>query len=239
MQRATLDQDSEQSDQERPLRVVVAEDAYLVREAIEVILAGAPEVEVVRAVGDGKSLLQAVDEERPDVVVTDIRMPPSGSDEGIRAAHEMRDTHPEVGVVVLSQYAEPSYPLALLERGSARRAYLLKERVHDRAELVAAIKAVAQGESVIDARVVEVLVEARRREEASPLSELTPREYEVLAEIAQGKSNAAIAGSLFLTKRAVEKHINAIFMKLNLDNPDDVSRRVKATLIFLGAGVDD
>ena len=239
MHRATLDQNSQPSDTQRPIRVVVAEDAYLVREAIEVILAGTPEIEVVRAVGDGKSLLQAVEEDQPDVVVTDIRMPPSGSDEGIQAAHFMRDAHPDVGVVVLSQYAEPSYPLALLERGSARRAYLLKERVHDRAELVAAIKAVAAGGSVIDARVVEVLVEARRREESSPLSELTPREHEVLAEIAQGKSNAAIADSLFLTKRAVEKHINAIFMKLNLDNPDDVSRRVKATLIFLGARVED
>jgi DNA-binding NarL/FixJ family response regulator len=239
VQRTPPGQSSEPPDAERPLRVVVAEDAYLVREAIGVILTGAPEIEVVCAVGDGKSLLNAVDKVQPDVVVTDIRMPPSGSDEGIRAAHVMRDTHPDVGVVVLSQYAEPSYPLALLERGSAGRAYLLKERVHDRAELVAAIKAVAAGGSVIDARVVEVLVEARRREEASPLSELTPREHEVLAEIAQGKSNAAIAGSLFLTKRAVEKHINAIFMKLNLDNPDDVSRRVKATLIFLGASVDD
>jgi DNA-binding NarL/FixJ family response regulator len=238
MRRATLDHTAAASELERPIRVVVAEDAYLMREAIELILSTAPDVDVVCSVGDGKSLLQAVEEEQPDVVVTDIRMPPSGADEGIRAAHVMRDTHPNVGVVVLSQYAEPSYPLALLERGSSRRAYLLKERVHDRAELVGAIKAVAAGESVIDARVVEVLVEARAREDASPLLELTPREREVLAEIAEGKSNAAIAGSLYLTKRAVEKHINAIFMKLNLDNPDDVSRRVKATLIFLGAGVE-
>jgi len=219
----------------RPIRVVIAEDAYLVREAIGLILAGTDEVEVVRAVDDGTTLLAAVEEERPDVVITDIRMPPSGNDEGIRAAHILRETHPDIGVVVLSQYAEPRYPLALLDGGSSGRAYLLKERVHDRGQLVAAIKAVAKGESVIDPRVVEVLVEARAREEASPLSELTPRETEVLAEIAKGKSNSAIADSLFLTKRAVEKHINAIFMKLGLTNPDDVSRRVKATLMFIGS----
>lgn len=238
MRSATLDRSTDFVS-ERPLRVVIAEDAYLVREAVELILSGASEIEVVRAVGDGRSLLQAVEEERPDVVLTDIRMPPSGGDEGIRAAHAIRESHPEIGVVVLSQYAEPRYPLKLLEGGSAGRAYLLKERVHDRGQLVAAIKAVAAGESVIDPKVVEVLVEARAREEASPLSDLTPREYEVLAEIAKGKSNAAIASSLFLTKRAVEKHINAIFMKLNLSNPDDVSRRVKATLLFLGATPDD
>jgi DNA-binding NarL/FixJ family response regulator len=236
---ATLGQQKGSPSLNRPIRVVIAEDAYLVREALELILAAAPEVEVVRAVEDGTTLLAAVEEEQPDVVVTDIRMPPSGSDEGIRAAHTLRELHPEIGVVVLSQYAEPRYPLALLAGGSARRAYLLKERVHDREQLVAAIKAVAVGESVIDAKVVEVLVDARARQEASPLSELTPREHEVLAEIAKGKSNAAIAESLFLTKRAVEKHINAIFMKLNLFNPDDVSRRVKAALMFIGSDGED
>jgi DNA-binding NarL/FixJ family response regulator len=219
----------------RRTRVVVAEDAYLVREAIELILAGAPEIEVVASCGDAEALLQAVDETRPDAVITDIRMPPSETDEGIRAAHVLRETHPEVGVVVLSQYAEPRYPLALLEGGSGGRAYLLKDSVHDRGQLVAAIQAVAAGESVIDSKVVEVLVEARAREAASPLSELTRREREVLAEIAQGKSNAAIAESLFLTKRAVEKHINAIFMKLKLSTPGDVSRRVTAALMFLGS----
>ena len=224
---------------QRPIRVVIAEDAYLVREAVELILAGAPQIEVVRACEDGSSLLDAVEEERPDAVLTDIRMPPTDNDEGIRIAHTLRETHPEIGVVVLSQYAEPRYPLALLEGGSAGRAYLLKESVHDRAQLVAAIEAVVAGESVIDPKVVEVLVEARAREEASPLSDLTRREYEVLAEIAKGKSNAAIASSLFLTKRAVEKHINAIFMKLNLSNPDDVSRRVKAALMFLGTSADE
>ncbi|MGZ4202341.1 MAG: response regulator transcription factor [Thermoleophilaceae bacterium] len=215
--------------------MIIAEDAYLVREAVELILSTSPEIDVVRAVADGRTLMAAVEEELPDVVITDIRMPPSGSDEGIRVAHALRELYPEIGVVVLSQYAEPRYPLALLEGGSARRAYLLKERVHDRGELVSAIKKVVAGESVIDPKVVEVLVEARARENASPLSELTPREHEVLAEIARGKSNSAIAESLFLTKRAVEKHINAIFMKLNLSNPDDVSRRVTAALMFLGS----
>jgi DNA-binding NarL/FixJ family response regulator len=239
MHPATLAQKTPDTHELRPIRVVIAEDAYLVREAVELILEGAPQIEVVRACEDGTSLLAAVEEEQPDAVITDIRMPPSEHDEGIRVAHTLRETHPQIGVVVLSQYAEPRYPLALLEGGSAGRAYLLKESVHDRAQLVAAIEAVVAGESVIDPKVVEVLVEARAREEASPLSDLTRREYEVLAEIAKGKSNAAIASSLFLTKRAVEKHINAIFMKLGLSNPDDVSRRVKAALMFLGSSADD
>jgi DNA-binding NarL/FixJ family response regulator len=230
---------SADSQEQRVIRVVIAEDAYLVREAVELILEGAPQIEVVRACEDGTSLLAAVEEELPDAVITDIRMPPSENDEGIRVAHTLRETHPKIGVVVLSQYAEPRYPLALLEGGSAGRAYLLKESVHDRGQLVAAIEAVVSGESVIDPKVVEVLVEARAREEASPLSDLTRREYEVLAEIAKGKSNAAIASTLFLTKRAVEKHINAIFMKLNLSSPDDVSRRVKAALMFLGSTADE
>jgi DNA-binding NarL/FixJ family response regulator len=235
MQPATLDRQTELPEVQTVIRVVIAEDAYLVREAIELILEAVPQIEVVRACADGTALLEAIEADLPDAVITDIRMPPSGSDEGIRIAHTLRETHPEIGVVVLSQYADPSYPLALLEGGSAGRAYLLKESVHDRAQLVAAIEAVVAGESVIDPKVVEVLVEARAREDASPLSELTRREYEVLAEIAQGKSNAAIASSLFLTKRAVEKHINAIFMKLNLSSPDDVSRRVKAALMFLAS----
>jgi DNA-binding NarL/FixJ family response regulator len=234
MRSATLDRTTDPPRQ-LPIRVVVAEDAYLVREAVELILEAAPQVAVVRTVEDGSSLLDAVEELSPDAVITDIRMPPSKSDEGIQVAHTLREKHPEIGVVVLSQYSDPAYPLALLEGGSAGRAYLLKDSIHDRAQLVAAIEAVVAGESVIDPKVVEALVQARAREEASPLSELTHREYEVLAEIAQGKSNGAIASSLFLTKRAVEKHINAIFMKLNLSSPDDVSRRVKATLMFLGS----
>ncbi len=177
--------------------------------------------------------MKAVEDSHPDVVVTDIRMPPSDSDEGLQVAATLRETHPAVGVVVLSQFAEPEYGLALLEGGSEGRAYLLKERVQHKGQLVAAIKAVADGGSVIDAKVVETLVEARKRAERSPLAELTPRELEILTFVARGHSNQAIADELVLTKRAVEKHINAIFLKLNLTYATDVSRRVKAALIYL------
>ncbi len=218
-----------------PIRVVIAEDAYLVREALTRLLASAATVEVAGSYGDRDSLLRAVRELQPDAVVTDIRMPPTGTDEGIQVARELRESDPQIGIVVLSQYADPSYMLALLESGSAGRAYLLKERISDAGQLVSAIEAVASGGSVIDPLVVESLVRARTNAAKSPLSELTAREHDVLAEIAQGKSNGAIAGSLYLTKRAVEKHVNSIFMKLDLGNTDDVSRRVKATLIFLAA----
>jgi DNA-binding NarL/FixJ family response regulator len=167
------------------------------------------------------------------VVLTDIRMPPSNTDEGIRLADQLRERRPGTGVVVLSQYAEPPYVLALLEHGSDRRGYLLKERIHDRGQLVSAIDAVAQGGSVIDPKIVEVLVAGKARAARSPLAELTPRERDVLAEMAAGKSNKAIAESLVLTKRAVEKHVNSIFMKLGLAESEDVSKRVKATLMFL------
>jgi DNA-binding NarL/FixJ family response regulator len=220
---------------QRPTRVVIAEDAYLVREALTQILDSVESVEVVRSCGDRDSLLEAIREARPDAIVTDIRMPPTGTDEGIQVARALRETNPEIGVVVLSQYADPSYMLALLEAGSAGRAYLLKERLTDAHQLVSAIESVVSGESVIDPVVVESLVRARTTTTLSPLSQLTPREHDVLAEIAQGKSNAAIAESLFLTKRAVEKHVNAIFMKLELGSPDSVSRRVKAALMFLAS----
>jgi len=215
------------------VRVAIADDSLLVREGLSELLAGEAGIEVVASCADLPSLLDAIDENSPDVVVTDIRMPPTQSDEGIRAAIQLRDTHPHIGVVVLSQYDEPSYALALLEGGSARRGYLLKERVHDRAQLVSAIESVAEGGSFIDPTIVEVLVAANARVGRSPLSELTPREQEVLAELAQGKSNAAIANSLFLTKRGVEKHINSIFFKPNLSEAEDVSKRVKAALMFL------
>jgi DNA-binding NarL/FixJ family response regulator len=179
------------------------------------------------------TLTEACDREEPDVLITDIRMPPTETDEGIRLAGELRESHPRMGVVVLSQYADPIYALALLEHGSDRRAYLLKERVHNRAELTAAIRAVATEGSLIDPKIVEGLVHAREQSDRSPLKALTAREREVLAEIAQGKSNTAIAESLFLTKRAVEKHINAIFLKLGLADSQDVSKRVKAALILL------
>ena len=216
-----------------PTRVALADDNLFVREGLEQVLATETEIEVVASCADLPSLLEAVETGSPDVVVTDIRMPPSQTDEGIRAATLLRRSHPEVGVIVLSQYTDPSYALALLELGSQSRGYMLKERVHDRAQLVTAIETVAEGGSVIDPSVVDVLVASRSRAAASPLTELTPREVEVLGAIAQGKSNTAIGESLFLTKRAVEKHINSIFLKLGLTDAEDVSKRVKAALLFL------
>jgi DNA-binding NarL/FixJ family response regulator len=218
------------------IRIALGEDSLLVREGLLRVLAGDPEIELVAAVGDLDSLREACARERPDVVITDIRMPPTNTDEGIRLATELRDTAPETGVVVLSQFTDPIYALALLDRGSDRRAYLLKERVHNRAELTGAIRAVATGGSMIDPKIVEGLVHARGQAERSPLSELTAREREVLGQIAQGKSNAAIAVSLVLSRRAVEKHINAIFLKLGLSDAQDVSRRVKAALMMLSEG---
>jgi DNA-binding NarL/FixJ family response regulator len=214
--------------------VVLAEDSFLVREGVTTLLEMDSAVELVGTCGDRDSLLRLVDTERPDVIVTDIRMPPDKSQEGIEVADGLRQTHPHVGVVILSQYTEPRYALMLLESGSDGRAYLLKDRLHDRSALVDAIRAVASGGSVIDPRVVEVLVAAQSHAQSSPLADLTVREREILAEIAVGKSNSAIAESLVLTKRAVEKHINAIFWKLNLHGAEDVSQRVKATLMYLG-----
>ena len=216
-----------------PIRIALGEDSLIVREGIHQVLAVDPDVEIVAAVADQLSLRKACDDARPDVVLSDIRMPPTNTDEGIRLAAELRESHPHIGVVILSQFSDPGYALALLEDGSDGRAYLLKERVHNRAELMAAIRAVAAGGSMIDPKVVEGLVAARSRAQHSPLNELTARELQVLAEIAQGKSNTAIADSLFLTKRAVEKHINAIFWKLGLADAADVSKRVKAALMFL------
>jgi DNA-binding NarL/FixJ family response regulator len=215
------------------LTLVLAEDDLLVREGLQKVLAGASDLEVVGACKDVDELVETISRKQPDVVLTDIRMPPSKTDEGIQVAARLRETHPQVGVLVLSQYSDPQYVLKLLETGSDRRGYLLKERIHNRAQLSSAIRTVSEGGSVIDPKIVEVLVNARARDDRSPLRELTPREREVLGEIAEGKSNAAIAASLVLTKRAVEKHIHSIFMKLGLADADDVSKRVKATLLFL------
>jgi DNA-binding NarL/FixJ family response regulator len=217
------------------LRIAVGEDNLLVREGLTRLVSSAPDLEVVASCADYDELVAAVEREHLDVVLTDIRMPPTWTDEGVRLANGLRESHPAAGVVVLSQYADPAYVLALFELGSDRRAYLLKERLRDRAALVSAIRSVAASGSAVDPKVVEVLVSARLRDANSPLAELTSREREVLAEIAAGKSNTAIAGSLFLTKRAVEKHINSIFLKFNLGTDADVSRRVKATLLFLAA----
>ena len=215
------------------LRVVMAEDSYMIREFLAALLSQTAEIELAAVCGSAPELEQAIETLHPDVVVTDIRMPPSEGNEGIRIAAALRETAPEVGVVVLSQYAETEYALELLEHGTGGRAYLLKERIRSKEQLLDAIAAVARGGSVIDPSIVDVLIQARTRIENSRLSQLTPRERELLAEIATGKSNGAIAESLFLTKRAVEKHVNAIFAKLDLPETADVSRRVKATLIFL------
>lgn len=219
------------------LRIALAEDNYIVREGLEQLLGGDRGVEVLASCVDMPSLLKAVDADPPDVVLTDIRMPPDGDDAGIQIASRLRETHPRIGVVVLSQYSEPGFVLRLLDSGSEGRAYLLKERVASRKELLGAIEAVAEGGSVIDPKIVEVLVQARSRGTNSPLAGLTPRELDVLAGVAEGKSNAAIAAQLVLSKRAIEKHINAIFLKLGLTySPDaeQLSKRVKAALIFLG-----
>ncbi len=216
-----------------PIRLVLAEDHYLVREGVRRLLETRADLEVAAVCGDLGSLLAAVEAEHPDVVVTDIRMPPGDTDEGIQAAERLRETNPDVGVVVLSQYANPSYALALLERGSARRAYLLKERIKDLGQLVTAIHAVAEGGSVIDPKVVEALVAENARGEESPLKQLTPRERDVLHEMAAGKSNAAIAEALFLTERSVQKVIHSIFLKLGLTWETSVDKRVKAVILYL------
>ena len=218
------------------IRVVLGEDSFIVREGLRELLEAQPEIDVVAACADLDALLEAVGEHEPDVVMTDIRMPPTNSDEGIRAAAALRESAPDVGVVVLSQYSDPGYVLALLESGSDRRAYLLKERIHDLQELTGALEAVAAGGSVIDPKIVEVLVSAKAGGSDHGLAALSSRERVVLAEVAQGKSNAAIADSLQLSKRAVEKHTHAIFTKLGLASSAEISRRVKATLLFLADG---
>jgi DNA-binding NarL/FixJ family response regulator len=216
-----------------PIRLVLAEDHLIVREGVRRLLETQPDLEIAAVCDDLDSLLAAVAAERPDVVITDIRMPPGNADEGIQAAERLRATDPNVGVVVLSQYANPSYALALLENGSARRAYLLKERVQEPEQLVAAIRAVAAGESVIDPKVVESLVAENARGDESRFNQLTPRERDVLREMAAGKSNAAIGESLFLAERSVEKVIHSIFLKLGLAWEADVHKRVKAVILYL------
>ena len=221
------------------IRVVLADDSYILREGVRELLGAVDDIEVVAACADLDSLKAAIDSEHPDVVLTDIRMPPTNTDEGIRMAEGLRGTSPTTGVVVLSQYADAEYALALLNKGAAGRAYLLKERVTDLDQLANAIREVAKGGSAIDSKVVENLIEARSRHARSPLAELTPREIEVLAAVARGKNNAAIAAELHLTDRAVEKHINSIFSKLGLSEEQDVHRRVRATLIYLAAQSPD
>jgi DNA-binding NarL/FixJ family response regulator len=215
--------------------VAVAEDSLLVREGILRILDAADGIDVAGACGDADSLRKLVDQVRPDAVVTDIRMPPTGIDEGIRLARELAVRHPEVAVVVLSQHAEPTYAVALFEHGSSRRAYLLKDRLGEPGELVRALKTVTAGGSLVDPRVVHELLSLEAEGRRPALAALTPREREILGLIAEGASNSAIADRLVINKRSVERHINAIFAKLDLGDSADVSRRVKAALLYLSA----
>jgi DNA-binding NarL/FixJ family response regulator len=215
------------------VRVVFAEDNYLVREGTAALLQSSSDVELVGMAASLDELLQKVEELKPEVVLTDIRMPPTNTTEGIDAAKQIRAEHPEIGVVVLSQYAEEEYAYDLLKDGAAGLGYLLKERVSDLEEVVRALNEVSKGGSVLDPKVVEALVSAKDRMAHSPLLKLTEREREVLENMAQGKNNAAIAKSLFLTERAVEKHINSLFHKLGLSEETDVHRRVMAVLAFL------
>jgi DNA-binding NarL/FixJ family response regulator len=215
------------------IRVVVGEDSVVIREGIERMLERSDDIEVVATCADAATLRTAIVEQQPDVVLTDIRMPPTGTDEGIQVAVELRGSAPEIGVVVLSQHVEPAYAVSLLEGGSAGRAYLLKDRLRDSTVLTRAIREVAGGGSLVDPVVVDQLVAARAQRQNSPLRELTDRELEILSMIAEGRSNAAIADELVVTKRAVERHINAIFLKLGLRDSEDVSRRVKAALLYL------
>ena len=216
-----------------PIRVVLAEDNALLREGIARVIERADDLELAGSAADLPQLVDLIEAEAPDVVVTDIRMPPTGTDEGVQVAAKLREERPDVGVVVLSQYSEPAYALALLDGGSEGRAYLLKERVSEVDDLLAAIREVAAGGSVIDPKVVEGLVSATRRPRRTELDRLTPRETEILGEMAQGKSNAAIAATLILSERAVEKHTNSIFSKLGLSEERDLNRRVKAVLLYL------
>jgi len=213
--------------------VVLADDHYLVREGVRRLLETQPDLEVVATCGDLEELWAAIEAEQPDVVVTDIRMPPTGTDEGVQLAEQLRETRPEIGVVVLSQYSQPTYALALLERGTAGRAYLLKDRVDDVEQLAEAIRAVAGGGSMIDPVVVEALIARQRRQDSSVLDELTPRERDVLREMAQGKNNAAIAETLVLTERSVEKVIHSLFVKLGIAWEPSTHKRVKAVIMFL------
>jgi len=215
------------------IRLVLAEDSFLMREGISASIELDDELELVAACGSYDELLAAVGTHRPDVVLTDIRMPPTQTDEGIRAADHIRTEHPEIGVVVLSQYVEPDYAVRLFADGSDGRAYLLKERVGDIAELSAAIQRVDAGGSVLDPAVVDALIEGRTSNATSVLDRLTEREREVLAEMATGRSNAAIGANLFISPRSVEKHIGSIFTKLDLPETDDVNRRVRAVLVYL------
>lgn len=219
------------------IRIVVGEDNYLALEAISRVLESEGDIEIVASGSDLPSLRRAIEEERPDVVLTDIQMPPARTDEGIRLASELRATHPEVGVVILSQHAEPLYATELLAEGSQRRAYLLKDSVQHRSEVGRAVREVAEGRSVLDPQIVELLLTGARARHADRLEKLTPRESEVLGLLAEGWSNAGIAEHLGVTTRAVERHVHSVFSKLDLGDSSHYNRRVKAALQYLAGQV--
>ncbi|MBX7551670.1 response regulator transcription factor [Streptomyces sp. NPDC004232] len=218
------------------MRVVIAEDHYLVREGTRRLLEDTGEVVVVAAVGTAEELLDAVQRLRPDAVIADIRMPPDHHTEGITAAHAIRAGHPGIGVVVLSQHANEQYAFALFQHGTDGLAYLLKERIGELEELLRALREVAAGRSVIDPRIVEVLVGSLTRTTDAPLSQLTRRELDVLRHMAQGKNNRSIAESLSLSESTIEKHVNSTFAKLGLAEETQLHRRVTAVLTYLRSG---
>jgi DNA-binding NarL/FixJ family response regulator len=218
------------------LRIALGEDNFLVREGLRRMLETEPDIEVVGAAGDLDELIAVIDSTPPDVVLTDIRMPPLHRDEGIQAAEHCRQRHPDVGVILLSQYVDSGYVRVLLAQGTDRRGYLLKERVAQLDDLLLAVREVAKGGSALDPKVVETLLQVRSNDRASDLARLTPREREVLAAMAQGHTNAVIAKQLFLNIRAVEKHINSIFSKLGLTGDQQAHPRVRAVLLYLSEG---
>lgn len=218
-----------------PLRVVLADDSYLLREGIAALIAESDRLELVGAVDDLPTLLAAVDRLLPDAVLTDVRMPPTNTNEGLTAARDIRRRHPSIGVVVLSQHLVREYAADLVEDGAEGVGYLLKERVGDIDELVRALETVAAGGSVLDPKVVEALLALRHDSDRSPLATLSERELEVLQAMAEGRNNTTIASSLFMSERAVEKHITSIFLKLGLSEETDVHRRVMAVLAYLRA----
>lgn len=218
------------------VRVVIAEDSFVVRQGLVALLGTEPDIEVVATAETFDDALRAAMQHRPDVVLTDIRMPPTGTDEGIRLAATLRFRAPEIGVVVLSQHADPAYALELLGAGSERRSYLLKERIGDADQLIGALRTVAAGGSSVDPSIVDALISARSAKVDSPIDGLTPRERDILAELATGRSNAAIAERLSLSERSVEKYINTLFAKLGLADDSSLNRRVKAVLLYLSVG---
>jgi DNA-binding NarL/FixJ family response regulator len=216
-----------------PIRIVVGEDSYLMLEAISRVLESEDDIEIVASGSDLATVRRAVEDEQPDVLLTDIQMLPTRTDEGIRLANELRTTHPEIGVVILSQHAEPLYAAELLAAGSDGRAYLLKERVRHRSEIGRAVREVAEGGSVVDPQIVEVLLTSKRSRDATRLESLTARENDVLRLLAEGLSNAAIGGELGITTRAVERNVHSIFSKLTLGDSARHNNRVRAALLYL------